>query len=217
VNTRLSAVVARAGTAVNLSRRRTCLVALACTAAATAAPGVAAAQTSPTPTEDAAPPRGVRWSVSLLGGALAPLRSMRDTYQDGLVAGARVELRTRLGLGVVVALDYSPLPRRQTVAETFDTTYGTAALMPAFTLGRGTVRLQLAAGGGGAFEHSTAPDDPEAGGDHVAPAALAQLALELHLSDGGGLVLAAGGTRTFGEGERAFEYGWAMAGLRLEL
>ncbi len=216
MNTRLSAVVARAGTAVNLSRRRTCLAALACTAAATAAPGIAAAQTT-APAEETPARGGVRWSVSLLGGALAPLRSMRDTYQDGLVAGARVELRTRLGLGVVVALDYSPLPRRQTVAETFDTTYGTAALMPAFTLGRGTVRLQLAAGGGGAFEHSTDPDDPEAGGDHVAPAALAQLALELHLSDGGGLVLAAGGTRTFGEGDRAFEYGWAMAGLRLEL
>jgi opacity protein-like surface antigen len=150
-----------------------------------------------------------RWSVALLGGYLAPVREMREGYQDALVAGARIKFTSRLGIGMSVALDYSPLPRKTADAAMLDTTYGTAALLPGYTIGKGVVRVHLSAGGGVAVENTA-----EA---YAMPAALGQLALELHVTDGGGLMMAGGATKTFGDDARAYEYGWAMAGLKLEL
>ncbi len=179
--------------------------------------GRAAAQTVADPPPEATAPPSIRWSVALLGGALAPARAMRDDHQDALLAGVRVGLTTRVGLSATLAFDYSPLPRREIAAETFDTTYGTIALLPGWTFGRGRVRLRLAAGGGVALERTSVREDPMAGATSATPAALAQLALELHVTDGGGLVLASGATKTFDDGARAYEYGWALAGLKLEL
>jgi hypothetical protein len=170
-----------------------------------AAPALASAQTV-AETDKKAPSR---WSLSLLGGYLAPVREMRDGYQDALIAGARIKYTSRLGLGVSLALDYSPLPRKSSGAEMFDTTYGTAALLPGYTLGKGVVRVHLSAGGGVAVENTA-----EA---YAMPAALGQLALELQVTDGGGVMMAGGATKTFGDEARAYEYGWAMAGLKLEL
>lgn len=179
-------------------------------AAAGAAP--AAAQEAPAPE----PAKPVRVSMTLAGGALAPVGGMRDTYQDGLVAGLRLGLRSRIGLGAFLAVDYSPLPRRQLGLDAYDTTYGTVALVPAWTIGSGTVRLQLGAGGGVALERvEMVPDaGPVTTTQGYEPAALGQVGVEVHVARGGGLVLLAGATRTFGE--REYQYAWGMGGLTLE-
>jgi hypothetical protein len=161
--------------------------------------------------------RGARWSLMLGGGALAPVGEMREGYQDGLIAGLRIGVRSRLGLGVQLAADYSPLPRRSQADETIDTAYGTLALVPTWTIGRGVVRLQLGAGGGLAIEHAaiTSSDGAPAMTDDVlTAAALAQVGLELHVTRGGGLVLLGGATRTFGDLE--YQYAWGIGGLTLE-
>jgi hypothetical protein len=69
------------------------------------------------------------------------------------------------------------------------------------------VRLQIGAGGGVALEHSSERDA-------YAPAALGQLGLELHVTKGGGIVLLAGATKTFGDLE--YQYAWGMAALAFE-
>jgi hypothetical protein len=182
-------------------------------AAGAARPGAARAQPAPEP--EAEP--GARWSVMLGGGALAPVGEMRDGYQDGLIAAVRIGVRSRIGLGIQLAADYSPLPRRAQGSETIDTAYGTVALVPGWTIGRGTVRLQLGAGGGVAIEHAsvTRPGGaPAMTDDLIAAAALAQVGLELHVTRGGGLVLLGGATRTFGD--REYQYAWGIGGLTLE-
>src|SRR5690242_17441966 len=92
------------------------------------------------------------WSVSLLGGALAPLPKMNDTHQPGLLAGARIGWTSRIGLGLEIAGTYSPLPRKPLDEVTYDSHYGTATFGPTYTLGHHVWRLTLAAGGGAAFE-----------------------------------------------------------------
>jgi hypothetical protein len=164
-----------------------------------AIPAVAAAEPEKDP--------GARWSLLLGGGALAPVGEMRDTYQDALIAGMRFGVRARVGIGVQLAVDYSPLPRRESEPDEGDTSYGTVALVPAWTFGRKTVRLQLGVGGGVALEHS-------ADVDAYAPAALGQVGLEFHVTQGGGIVLLAGATKTFGDLE--YQYGWGMAALAFE-
>lgn len=179
------------------------LLLTAATVSGVAWSGVATAQPVPQPDPD----RGARWSLMLGGGALAPVGEMRDGYQDALIAGLRIGVRSRVGLGIQLAADYSPLPRRSGTSETSDTAYGTLALVPAWTIGRGTVRLQLGAGGGLAVEHAMAEDV-------LAAAVLAQIGLELHVTRGGGLVLLGGATRTFGD--REYQYAWGIGGLTLE-
>jgi opacity protein-like surface antigen len=165
--------------------------------------------------EPPAPPRkGARWSLALGGGALAPVRDMREGYQDALVAGLRFGVRARSGVGMQLGVDYSPLPRRPTSTETFDTTYGTVVLVPSLTIGHGTLRVQVGAGGGIALEQATARDPVPTSDTTYAAAALAQVGVELHVTDGGGLILLGGATRTFGD--REYEYAWGMGGLTLE-
>jgi len=180
---------------------------LLCTASTAAA--------QPETTTEPRPP-GTRWSLLLGGGALAPIGDMRAGYQDALVAGARLSVRARVGIGIQLAVDYSPLPRREVATETFDTSYGTVAIVPAWTIGQGTVRVQVGAGGGLALEHVsvTSDADERTTDDTMSPAALAQVGLELHVTQGGGLVVLGGATRTFGE--REYQYAWGMGGLTLE-
>lgn len=181
-------------------------------ALAAACPAVASADTAPPP---AAEPRGARWSMTLAGGALAPVMEMRDGYQDALVAGLRFGVRAPIGIGIQLAADYSPLPRRDAAGDA-STTYGTVALVPAWTFGSGTVRFQLGAGGGMALERVTATtiEGEEVVEDHAEPAALGQVGLEIHVTRGGGLVLLGGATQTFGD--REYRYAWGMGGLTLE-
>jgi hypothetical protein len=151
---------------------------------------------------------GPVWSLTLSGGALVPIGVMRDSHQDALIAGVRLGIRAQVGIGVELAVDYSPLPRRESpdAMESDTKNYGTAALMPAWTLGHGVVRLQVAGGGGVAVERN---------GETVAvPVAIGQAAVHLHVTKGGGLVVMAGGTRTFQE--REYQYAWGMGGLKLE-
>jgi len=192
---------------------------LSATAVIAIAPAVASAQSTPAP-----PPEepAVRWSMTLGGGALAPVGDMRDGYQDALVAGLRLGVRARIGIGLQLAVDYSPLPRRMGAgaaapAQTFDTSYGTVGLMPAWTIGHGVLRVHLGAGGGLAIEHTSitmAQGQRATSEDARVPAALGQVGLELHVSSGGGLILLAGGTKTFGD--RDYQYAWGMGGLTLD-
>jgi hypothetical protein len=184
-------------------------VAVSLTVLSLAAP--AAAEELPAPEAG-----GPRWSVTLGGGALVPLGAMRDSHRDTLLAGLRLGVRARIGLGAQLAVDYSPLPRRDVLGQRIDTTYGTAALLPSWTIGRGAVRLQLAAGGGVAVEEVaiTAGNAPDRQERAVAPVALGQLGVELHVTRGGGIVLLGGAARTYGD--LASEYAWALGGLMLE-
>ena len=91
---------------------------------------------------------------------------------------------------------------------------GTVAVLPGWTLGHGTVRLQLGAGGGVALEHTSSTDMPDATTSAYAPAALAQVGVEVHITRGGGLVVMTGATKTFGD--RDYQYAWGMGGLTLD-
>jgi hypothetical protein len=177
-----------------------------------ATPGLSQPDTKPEPVEEG----GARWSLTLGGGALAPVGEMRDGYQEALVAGVRLGVRARVGIGVQLGVDYSPLPRRSTMTETFDTTYGTVALGPSCPIGHGTLRLQLGAGGGVALESVSVSESETTSTTEsaLAGAALAQVGLELHVTKGGGLVVLGGATRTFGD--REYQYAWGMGGLTLE-
>jgi hypothetical protein len=173
--------------------------------------GTAAADPSPN-----VEPHGPRWNLTLAGGALAPIGPMRDTFQSyALLAGIRFGVRAPIGIGVQLALDYSPLPRKDDGLTMVDTVYGTAALMPGWTLGHGVLRLSLAGGPGVALERTRTTSPIDTTTEQVAaPAAIGQMGLELHVSKGGGVVLMAGGTKTFQK--RDYQYAWAMAGLALE-
>jgi hypothetical protein len=147
------------------------------------------------------------WSLVLQGGMLVPLSSMSDVYQRSLAAGGRLGWTSRHGLGVDLAAEYAPLSRLPSPAgDAYETHYLSASVMPRFTLGRGAVRLWLAAGGGVAYEHSThfSPLDV------VSPGSTSELALsgsgaaglELHPFSGVGLAVISSYTRTLG----ALEY-----------
>src|SRR5262245_14573390 len=156
--------------------------------------GTAAADPSPN-----VEPHGPRFNLTLAGGALAPLGPMRDDFQSyALLAGIRFGIRAPIGIGVQLALDYSPLPRKDDGLTMYDTVYGTAALMPGWTIGEGVLRLSVAGGGGVALEQTRTTTTLLSTTEKVAaPIAMGQMGLELHVSKGGGLMLLAGGTKAF--------------------
>ncbi|HUH03102.1 MAG TPA: hypothetical protein VML75_13995 [Kofleriaceae bacterium] len=150
-------------------------------------------------------PKGAEayWSIGFLGGVLAPQGDMSDTHKAGLAAGGRLGWTSRSGLGLYVAGQYSPLPRRATgdPVESFETHFGTLTLEPTFTLRWRRLRLWLSAGGGAAAErtrHVYRGMNGQRRTDYV-PAASATAGLELHLFSGGGLVVQGNYTRLFGE------------------
>lgn len=147
---------------------------------------------------------GSFWELVVAGGMLLPLGAMADEHQQSLAGSVRVGWVSRIGLGVDLALDYSPLSRRQTVPdEVYEVHFATAGLMPRFTLGKNTVRLWLAAGGGMAFEHAEqVRSDGGAGTDpavnRLAAASMGAAGLELHPFSGVGLAVTGSYTRTYG-------------------
>ena len=149
------------------------------------------------------------WLVSFIGGLMAPLRTTADRRASGLAVGARMGYTGASGLGLTLAVDYSPLPVVDASLDAgrtaIDNQMVAVAIAPRFTLGRGTYRLWLSGGGGALVERTTTgalPDPP--GGDHqtdttLAPAALGELGLETHFFDGGGLVVTGSYMRSFGK------------------
>ncbi len=164
-----------------------------------------------------APPSPPQWSLGMVGGVLQPLGAMRDSHHRGLDAGVRIAWTSRIGLGVEVAVDYSPLPHALTIdGGRFDTIYTTAAIGPRFAAGWSFLRFALEAGGGVAIDHTTnaALIVPVTTTEtDLAPAAQLGLEIEVPVVSGGGIMLTGGGTRAFGA--LGYEYAWAMGGLAL--
>jgi hypothetical protein len=149
------------------------------------------------------------WSLVVQGGILVPLSTMSDVYQRSLAAGGRLGWTGRHGLGVDLAAEYAPLSRVPgQFGDTYETHYVTASVMPRFTLGKGTLRLWLAAGGGMAYEHSThitALEDVSLGTtSELALSGTGAVGLELHPFSGVGLAVISSYTRTYGEFEHQF-------------
>ncbi|HTE51434.1 MAG TPA: hypothetical protein VK698_11360 [Kofleriaceae bacterium] len=155
-------------------------------------------------------PRKAYWMVSFLGGALLPLGETADERELGLGVGMRVGYTTRIGLGVALTAQYSPLPVTEsddpTADDVVDNNFVSAALVPRYTLGRGALRLSIGAGGGVMLERTTsrpAGDDmAETNTVSVfAASGVGELGLETYLWDSGGLVLTGSYLRSFGERE----------------
>lgn len=147
------------------------------------------------------------WGLVLQGGMLVPQSSMSDIYQRSLAGGARLGWTGRHGLGVDLAAEYAPLSRVPSpFGDIYETHYVTASLMPRFILGKGTVRMWLAVGGGVAYEHSThitsVLDESPGSTSELALSGTGAAGLELHPFSGVGLAVISSYTRTFG----AFEY-----------
>lgn len=156
--------------------------------------------------------RAAGYGIGFLGGVLLPMGATSDTHQQGLAAGLRMGYTGRTGLGLDMAIEYSPLPLREDAgASVAETHFATAGLMPRFTLGKGVVRAWVGAGGGVALQYDTLND----GSTQMAyePAGMGAAALELHLLTGVGLVAMGSYTRTFGD--LAYEYLTATGGLLL--
>lgn len=179
------------------------LLTLACVALLAALPAAAHAEPKN---------RAAGYGMAFLGGVLLPLGVTADTHEQALAAGLRMGYTGRSGLGLDLAIEYSPLPQRPDAGSGIaETHFATAGLMPRFTLGKGAVRLWLGAGGGVAVQYDTLGDGSTQ--TVYEPAGMGAAALELHVLTGVGLVAMAGYTRTFGELE--YEYLTATGGLLL--
>jgi hypothetical protein len=167
-------------------------------------------------------PRKAYWLVSFLGGVLTPLGKTADQRELGLGVGLRVGYTARIGLGVALSAQYSPLPvadpdpadgEADVVTENH---FVAATLVPRFTLGRGALRLSIGAGGGGIMERTSSrpAGDEGASANAVsvfAAAAAGEVGIETYLWESGGLVLSGSYLRSFGE--RESEVAALLAGL----
>jgi len=161
------------------------------------------------------------WSVTFQGGVLSPQGPMADTHKAALTTGLRVSWTHKIGLGIEVQGEYSPIPRRLGALdplETYESHFGVASMGPRFVLGTGFARLWASAGGGVAYEHSTRKfrDDmgrpAETSTDDVIPVTVAATALELHFMKSGGLVVAGTYTKTY-KTEQVRKYYALIGGL----
>lgn len=146
---------------------------------------------------------GSYWAVSLTGGMLTPLGAMSDGHQRSLAGHARVSWISRLGIGVDMTVDYSPLSRRQTTTEDIhEIHFVTAGVMPRFTLGKNTFRLWLAAGGGMAYENAqhvaSADGNLDPGTQKLGAAGMGAAGVEVHAFAGVGLAVIGTYTHTIG-------------------
>ena len=150
--------------------------------------------------EDKKSKRSSYWQISFLGGLLTPRVAMGDTFKPSLVAGGRFGWTSKMGLGVDVTANYSPLPRKD-VPEltTFETHFGVTTLAPRFTLPWKALRFWVTGGGGIAVERTRRlyRDQPEELTTKYAPAASAGGGIDLHLLSSGGLTIAANYTKVY--------------------
>ncbi len=165
------------------------------------------------------------WLVSFVGGVLVPVRETADEREVGLGVGLRIGYTTKVGLGLALVAQYSPLPVSDPepgdggaapAADVTENHFVTAALVPRFTLGRDVVRLTLGAGGGGIMEQTRSrPAEDETGQTLVdsvfAPAAIGEVGIETHFWGSGGIVVTGSYLRSFGD--REAEVGSLLGGL----
>ena len=181
----------------------------------TAAVVVALAALFARPPAAEARPRKAYWLVSFLGGALVPVRETADQRDLGLGVGLKVGFTSKFGLGIALSAQYSPLPvadpaeGEEAADDVVENHFVSGALTPRFTIGRGALRLTLAAGGGLMMERTTsrpaAVDGQEAGArstaSNLAPTGVGELGVETYLWDSGGLVVSGSYLRAFGDSE----------------
>jgi hypothetical protein len=163
------------------------------------------------------------WLVSFVGGAMVPVGETADERQPGLGVGLRVGYTTKIGLGLSLMAQYSPLPVADPpadgggeVPDVVENHFVSAALVPRFTLGRDVFRLTLGAGGGGIMEQTRSrPTDQEGGATQTesvfAPAAIGEVGIETHFWGSGGLLVTGSYLRSFGD--REAEVGAVLGGL----
>jgi hypothetical protein len=156
-------------------------------------------------------PRAAGYGIGFLGGMLLPMGATGETHERALAAGLRMGYTGRSGLGLDLAIEYSPLPLQDAEAAGIaERHFATVGLMPRFTLGN-RVRVWVGAGGGLALQYDTLSD----GSTEMLyePAGMGAVAVELHVLTGIGLVAMGSYTRTFGD--MAYEYVTATGGLLL--
>jgi hypothetical protein len=178
------------------------------------------------PADAAARSKKPYWMVSFVGGALVPVGDTASERDVGLGVGLRVGYTTRIGLGVTLEAEYSPLPVAGSAGQTgadsgaaadvvTDNHFAAAALVPRFTLGRDLLRLTLGAGGGGIMEQTRSHPAGDSGATRAdtvfAPAAIGELGIELHFWGSGGVVVSGSYLRSFGD--RESEIGAVLGGL----
>ncbi len=143
---------------------------------------------------------------------------MANTHKAGLSAGGRIAWTHKSGLGMEIQAEYSPLPRRLGALqplETYETHFGVGTAGPRFILGRGFARAWVSGGGGIAFERATrkyrgAVEDTTT---EVVPVGVATTGIELHIMNGGGLVVAGTYTKTLKAASLRRKYLAVIGGL----
>jgi hypothetical protein len=162
------------------------------------------------------------WLVSFVGGVMVPVAETADERKPGLGVGLRVGYTTKVGLGLSLVAQYSPLPVAdapdtgdEPAADVVENHFVSAALVPRFTLGRDVFRLTLGAGGGGIMEQSRSRPTDEDGATQTdsvfAPAAIGEVGIETHFWGSGGLLVTGSYLRSFGD--REAEVGALLGGL----
>lgn len=145
---------------------------------------------------------GAYWYASFLGGAALPTGPMSEGRKEGLATTTRFGFTAENGLGFAINAEYSPLPHQaMNRATTVQSHLGLLSAAPRFTLGHGTFRIWLGAGGGVALERTTITRGGIAEQSEFAaePLALGEAGVEFHVFDSGGLTVSGGYARSFGE------------------
>ena len=159
-------------------------------------------------------PPGSYWSMLLHGGALIPMGELEAESQYSLAGGLRVGWTSKLGFGLDVAADYSPLSRKQTNDELrTESHYVSVALMPRLTLGKKALRAWIAAGGGLAFERDRLLSGMDVVESSSGYALTGMGALGIQLEPVSGLGLAVVGTYHRTRGDFDYELVTVTAGL----
>lgn len=143
------------------------------------------------------------WFAGFAGELLLPDADTEERYRRAIGAELRVGRTGRSGLGIAAIAGYSPLPRADTGGLPSENHFVTLGALPRFTLGSGSVRAWLGAGGGLLLEHITLrPEDGSSlSGTSFDVAAMGEAALELHVFDSAGLSFNAGYRRALGSFE----------------
>jgi hypothetical protein len=139
------------------------------------------------------------WTVSFLGGVLNPYKGMKDTHKRGLAAGARIGWTGKMGVGLDLAVEYSPLPAdNPPPLTTFETHYVVSTFGPKLVLGRGAFRIWAGGGGGMAVERTKTlyRDQPQNKETRTALVAQGAGGIEFHFMSSGGLTVTGNFTRT---------------------
>lgn len=161
-------------------------------------------------------------SVAFSGGLMIPRASLAEARSPGLTAGLLVAYTGESGLGLSAAAEYAPLPRQRggdPSSAARESHVASATLAPRFTLGRGSLRAWVAAGGGVVFDYESLerPGSGDANEEFsYEPVASGALGLELHAFDSGGFLFKTHYRRSLTRSEPRYELMTWTGGLLLE-